>query len=58
MKVQRLDVETMKIEYNISTSALHLHKGDEDIVRTAYITNKKMQKYMIISQKNILESGI
>ena len=38
MKVQRLDVETMKIEYNISTSALPLIYESEDIVRTMHIT--------------------
>ena len=38
MKVQRLDVETMKIEYNTSTSALPLIYESEDIVRTMHIT--------------------
>ena len=41
MKVQRLDVETMKIEYNTSTSALPLIYESEDIVRTMHITIMK-----------------
>lgn len=47
MKVQRLDVETMKIEYNTSTSAPHLFYGDDDIVRP--YTNRKCKNWRIKS---------
>lgn len=47
MKVQRLDVETMKIEYNTSTSAPHLFYRDDDIVRP--YTNRKCKNWRIKS---------
>ena len=49
MKVQRLDIETMKIEYNISKSALPAIISSEDIVRTTPITKVKALKYGIKS---------
>lgn len=49
MKVQRLDVETMKIEYNTSKSALPFSNGSEDIVRTIHITKMKVLNWRIKS---------